>query len=308
MFKKSFAAIALAVLAVIAVPTAANASGYAPATNITVTGDVAPGGIVVINFANNTFTAGESISFTLTGENAAGVAMMEQASQLAERMHEAATTHKTVGLAAHGEPMKAMLAAISGEVGRDGKPALESADVRLPHLAQPVIAIAAQGGLHAAVGQDFQMAANDTVALLSGADTQFVTGGQLRVHAGEAIGMLGGAVKPGEGGIGLQLVAAQDDIVFQAQSDTLTVQARDEVNVISANAHIDWAAAKSINLSTAGGANIAIEGGSITVQCPGKLTIHAGVKDFDGPGRTSYEMPLMPQGDFALRRKFPFSL
>lgn len=75
MFKKSFAAIALAVLAVIAVPTAANAAGYAPSTNITVTGDVAPGGIVVINFANNTFTAGESVSFTLTGENAAGATL-----------------------------------------------------------------------------------------------------------------------------------------------------------------------------------------------------------------------------------------
>ena len=228
------------------------------------------------------------------GENAAGVAMMEQASQLAERMHEAATTHKTVGLAAHGEPMKAMLAAIAGEVGRDGKPALESADVRLPHLAQPVIAIAAQGGVHAAVGQDCQLAANDTIAVLSGTDTQFATGGQLRVHAGEAIGMLGGAVKPGEGGLGLQLIAAQDDIVFQAQSDTLTVQARDDVNVISAHAHIDWAAAKSISLSTAGGANITIAGGNITVQCPGKLTIHAGVKDFDGPARLDYPLLALP--------------
>jgi hypothetical protein len=75
MYKKSFAAIALAVLAVIAVPTAANAEGYAPATNITVTGDVAPGGIVVINFANNTFIAGESVSFTLTGENATGATL-----------------------------------------------------------------------------------------------------------------------------------------------------------------------------------------------------------------------------------------
>jgi hypothetical protein len=75
MFKKSFAAIALAVLAIIAVPTAANASGYAPVGNITVNGDVAPGGIVVINFANTTFIAGESVSFTLTGENATGATL-----------------------------------------------------------------------------------------------------------------------------------------------------------------------------------------------------------------------------------------
>jgi hypothetical protein len=75
MFKKSFAAIALAVLAVIAVPTAANASGYAPVGNITVNGDVAPGGIVVVNFSNNTFIAGEDVSFTLTGENASGATL-----------------------------------------------------------------------------------------------------------------------------------------------------------------------------------------------------------------------------------------
>jgi uncharacterized protein (DUF2345 family) len=200
--------------------------------------------------------------------------------------------------------MKAMLVAVAGAVGRDGKPARDDLDVRLPHLAQPVIAIAAQGGLHAAVGQDLQLAANDTIAVFSGADTQFATGGQLRIHAGEAIGMLGGAVQPGEGGLGLQLVAAQDDIVFQAQSDTLTVQARDEVNVISANAHIDWGAAKSISLSTAGGANITIAGGNITVQCPGKLTIHAGMKSFDGPSTSEAKFPVLPRGTMKFDDKF----
>jgi hypothetical protein len=75
MFKKSLAAIALAVLAVVAVPTAANASGYAPAENITVSGNVVAGGVVVVNFSNNTFIAGESVSFTLTGENAAGATL-----------------------------------------------------------------------------------------------------------------------------------------------------------------------------------------------------------------------------------------
>jgi hypothetical protein len=75
MFKKSFAAIALAVLAVVSVPVAANAAGYPPEGSITVNGDVAPGGIVVVNFANNTFIAGESVSFTLTGENATGATL-----------------------------------------------------------------------------------------------------------------------------------------------------------------------------------------------------------------------------------------
>jgi hypothetical protein len=75
MFKKSFAAIALAVLAVIAVPTAANAAGYVPVGNVSVSGAVVPGGTVEVGFAAGSFTPGESVSFTLTGENATGATL-----------------------------------------------------------------------------------------------------------------------------------------------------------------------------------------------------------------------------------------
>jgi hypothetical protein len=106
---------------------------------------------------------------------------------------------------------------------------------------------------------------------------------------------LGGAVKPGPDGIGLQMIAAQGAIDVQAQSDELKIQARDEVNIVSANAHIDWAAAKKISLSTAGGANITIEGGNITVQCPGKLTVHAGKKSFQSAESVDYPLPKLPR-------------
>ncbi|SDG98893.1 DUF2345 domain-containing protein, partial [Janthinobacterium sp. YR213] len=131
----------------------------------------------------------------------------------------------------------------------------------------------------------------ESVVLMSGQDTQWSSGGQWRLHTGQAIGMLGGAVKAGEGDAGVQLIAAQGIIDAQAQGDTLRLQARDEVSVISANAHVDWAAAKSIRLSTAGGANITIEGGNITIQCPGKITVFAGKKSFVGPTRLAYPLP-----------------
>ncbi|MCC7682689.1 DUF2345 domain-containing protein, partial [Janthinobacterium sp. FW305-128] len=127
-----------------------------------------------------------------------------------------------------------------------------------------------------------------------GQDTQFASGGKLRLHAGQAIGVLGGVVKAGENDIGLQMIAASQSIDVQAQADVLNVQAREEVNVISANAHVDWAAAKSIRLSTAGGANITIEGGNITIQCPGKITVYAGRKSFIGPTRLAYPLPALP--------------
>jgi len=258
------------------------------------------------------------------GENAAGIAMLEQAVQLTEKFHEAAKTHLTVGLAAFAgtvkpgasvmddaaAPLKSLVTTLSGMVDRNGRDIVEPAEgsgveiIRVPHLAQPIIAVSAQGGLIAVAGQDMQIAAGDAIAVISGGDTQFSAGGQLRRHAQQAIGILGGAVKPAEDGVGLQLIAAQDDIDVQTQAATLTVQARDDVNVISANAHIDWAAAKSISLSTAGGANITIAGGNITVQCPGKLTIHAGMKDFGGPSSSEAKFPVLPRGAMKFDDKF----
>jgi uncharacterized protein (DUF2345 family) len=252
------------------------------------------------------------------GETGPGIGMLQQAVTLAEAFHSAATTHQTVGLAAHSGaakanssvlddkagPLKAMLTAVSGMVGADsleaaradaGAKSTGTGAGKLPHSTDAVIVISAQDGFGANAGQSLQLANGETVSLLSGQDTQFATGGQMRVHTGQAIGVLGGAVKAGEGDIGLQLIEGKDAIDIQAQGDEIKVQARDEVNVISANAHIDWAAAKSIRLSTAGGANITIEGGNITVQCPGKITVHAGKKSFSGPAKIGFSMPALPR-------------
>jgi type VI secretion system secreted protein VgrG len=209
-----------------------------------------------------------------------------------------------------------MLTATSGMLSRESVAAAKAeaskkpvgpGDDKLPHSSEAIIAIAARAGLGVVAGQNLQLNNGETITLMSGQDTQFATGGQVRVHSGQAIGMLGGAVKPGESDMGLQLIAAKDTIDVQAQADVLKVQARDEVNVISANAHIDWAAAKSISLSTAGGANVTIAGGNITIQCPGKITIHAGAKHFIGPERLSYAMPSLPRTDYKPKKKFPFS-
>jgi uncharacterized protein (DUF2345 family) len=265
------------------------------------------------------------------GENAAGIGMLGRAVELAATFHSAALTHQTVGLAAHAgatkanassldeeaAPLKAMLKAmLNAASGMVDKSSVEAAradassrkttpgDGTVPHMSDAIIAISAQDGLGANAGQSLQLASGETVTLMSGKDTQFVTGGQMRVHTGQAIGVLGGAVKAGEGGVGLQLISANDAVDIQAQADELKVQARDEVNVVSASAHVDWAAAKSISLSTAGGANITIAGGNITVQCPGKITVHAGKKSFTGPFNIGFDQPTLPRGTMKFDDRF----
>ncbi|MDB5907087.1 MAG: hypothetical protein JWP34_1201 [Massilia sp.] len=254
------------------------------------------------------------------GDNGDGVNLLKNAMQLAASFSSAATTHDVVAFSSHlgpmtpgasviaddAAPLRALWSSAAGMLSKncvaDAKVDAAArnvvpADDKLPHTSGPLIAISAKAGLGLLARQDVQMATGETVALMSGADSQFISGGQMRVHSGQAIGVLSGAVQPGEGNVGLQLIAAKDVVDYQAQSDEMKVQARDEINVISANAHIDWAAAKSISMSTAGGANITIAGGNITVQCPGKIMVHAGMKKFNAPERLSYSLPNMPRSE-----------
>jgi uncharacterized protein (DUF2345 family) len=239
--------------------------------------------------------------------------MLHNALKLAESFNTAAKTHETVGFASHlgsiksnvsalddkAAPLKALWTMATAMVTKNSIGAAradaDAGDDKLPHSGGPMIAITAQAGLGVCAGQNVQLSNGDTAALLSGGDSQFITGGQMRVHSGQAIGVLSGGVKAGEGSVGLQLIAGKDAIDFQAQADELKVHARDEISVISANAHIDWAAAKSISLSTAGGANITIAGGNITVQCPGKIMVHAGMKRFNGPANLEFPLPRLPR-------------
>jgi uncharacterized protein involved in type VI secretion and phage assembly len=252
------------------------------------------------------------------GDNAPAIAHMKQAMLLAQSFSSAAVTHQAVALAGQigstkadtsaidpkAAPVKALRTAVAGMLSREsvdaakaeapGKP-VSPADDKLPHNSDAIIAITARAGLGVVAEQDLQIAIGETATLMSGQDTQYAVGSQFRIQNGQSIGMLGGAMKPGDKSIGLQFIAAKDAVDLQAQADVLGVQARDQVDIISANAHIDWAAAKSISLSTAGGSNITISGGNITVQCPGKITIHAGKKSFIGPEKKPYALPLLPQ-------------
>jgi uncharacterized protein (DUF2345 family) len=244
--------------------------------------------------------------------------LLKQANTLTQSFSQAASTHQTVKLSSHegslkakastiddkAAPIAALLKASGTQVSSQSldeaysdAAAKQTAPTatKLPHSGEATLSLAAQGGLAMVAGQSLQFSNNETLTWMSGQDSQAITGGQLRIHSGQAIGFLGGAVGAGEDGKGLTLIAAQDPVRYEAQSDEIKIQAKGLINVQSANSHIDFAAAKKISLSTAAGANITIEGGNITIQCPGKLTVHASAKKFDGPGQMGYALPTLPK-------------
>ncbi len=253
------------------------------------------------------------------GDNAAGIAMAKQWKTLAEAFSAAAKTHQTVQLSAvlgtgsanasvldaKAAPAAAWLTQTSGMVAAGAFDAAQADAAgkstgtetgKLPHGTDAVVDVSAKAGLVMVAGQDAVLTSEENVQLASGGDFDVAVAGALRLHTGQAIGILAGAIKAGTQavGTGLTLGAGSGDVDVQAQAGTLQVAARDEVKIQSRTAAVDWAAAKKITLSTAGGASIVIEGGNITVMCPGTITVRAGKKSFVGPERVDHPLPTLP--------------
>ncbi|TFB85605.1 hypothetical protein E3O44_13545 [Cryobacterium algoricola] len=79
MVKKTLAVIALAVLAIFAVPAAANAAGYVADDHVLVSGTTEPGDTVDVEFTDGSFTPGEDVSFSCTGSGLATLSIVKAA-------------------------------------------------------------------------------------------------------------------------------------------------------------------------------------------------------------------------------------
>ncbi|WP_265944452.1 type VI secretion system Vgr family protein [Dechloromonas sp. A34] len=254
------------------------------------------------------------------GDMAPAMALLKQAASLARTLSDAAGTHRTVKLAAAigstgpdqsviddgAAPLNALHKVSSGMVdAKDQDAVLSDAQAKntatsqgkVPHLTEAAIIQAAKAGFGTVAGQNLQYTNGETTTFESAQDSNFAVAGKARIHAGQAIGLLAGAIQAGEGNTGIKLIAAKDDIDLQAQSDEMKFQAKKEMKLVSVNAHIDFAAAKKIHLAVQGGASITIDGG-IIVQCPGTITVHASKKSFSGPTSLSREMNTWPQSQF----------
>jgi type VI secretion system secreted protein VgrG len=267
------------------------------------------------------------------GDNAAAIALQAQLLGLANSFGQAAGTHQITKLAAVIGSFKANSAAISDKEapaqalhtavkGMVSDKSLDEAQAdaaakststaegKLPHSTDPTVFIAAKAGAATVAGQDIQMAAAELIHIASGQDTHLASGGAARIHTGQSIGMLGGAVGPGSdaAGKGVTMIAGAGDIDIQAQADALQVAAKQTVSIQSQSGSIDCAAPKRIVLATKAGASVTLDGGNIVAMCPGKITIEASVKSFSGPQAHSHTMPALPRGKLELNGIVPFSL
>jgi uncharacterized protein (DUF2345 family) len=203
-----------------------------------------------------------------------------------ERSPYAAMQHAASGMVT-GDALDAAYSDASGK-------AVATGDGKVPHTTDAVVALAARGGLAMVAGQQLQIVAGETATLASGGDINLALADVLRVHSGQAIGLLAGAQKA-DAEAGLSIIAGSDDLDFQAQHDELRVQAKDGLKIASTDKTVEFAAQKKIRFATAQGASITLQNGDITFECPGKITYHAVQRKLAGPVRSNYPLPQFPQ-------------
>ena len=243
----------------------------------------------------------------------ASYGLLNSADTLSQTLSQLASSHLSVPLAAQlgsskanqshlseqAAPIKALAKVTQGMVTHTSvdeayadaaQQNTQTGQSRLPHHTDPIISTIAKDDLSYTARQSLQFNSSETINLINAGHSQHTTGGQMRIHTGQAIGLTTGGLKAGTG---LQLIAAQGDTSLQAHDDQIAIKAKQQLDIKSAHSHIDLAAAKNITLRTAGGASINIQGGNITVQCPGTFTVHAGSKGFTGPVSTTYPLPTL---------------
>ncbi|MFG6447145.1 type VI secretion system Vgr family protein [Roseateles sp. BYS180W] len=253
------------------------------------------------------------------GDAAAAQALAGQLKVLAQGLNQAAVQHQSVALgaqqgapkanasalnstqapvAAHHTALKGMVDAKAFDAASSDAQAHQTStgQSRVPQLGGAIIELASRASTAVVAGQDLQIAAQEAVVLGAGGALHAGAGGAVRLHSGQALGLLAGAIEPGSGatGSGLTLIAAQGDVQLQAQADSLQIAAQGELSIQSQSGEVNWGAAKRIVLATAGGASVVIEGGNITLQCPGKLTVQAGRKSFKTGQQQRVGLPTFP--------------
>lgn len=269
------------------------------------------------------FSAYAHRSSSPAGEVVQPAALLNQLQSLSTHFSQAARTHLTStlvmkegarskdssSLVPDQAPLAAMLAsakttvagtafdAAGGEAAQ--RKATAGAD-RVPHSGDPLLGFAAPAGIIHVAGQALHWSVGEGLLLASGGDSDTAVMGNARLHAGQAIGMLACAVEGGAGdGNALSVVAGTGELNVQAQHDEVRLQSKQALRAASAQGVVELAAGKTIHIATSGGASVTIEGGNITFNCPGTITVHASKKSFVGPAELARELPVFPVPSFA---------
>lgn len=228
------------------------------------------------------------------GDATAIGALLQQHGQLSKTLSGAAKNHESVALTSHegvdgaqqcrlsGEaaPLQALHTSAIEAVSGDDYVTCTKGAGDASHSRDALALVGARGGFGMLAGQSLHFACDETFSLGSAQHVNMAVAEQLRVHAGQGIGVVAGAT--GGDSAGLDMVASNGPVAVSAMSDRLALRASDDVNLASASADVSFEAGDTIQISNTQGACLTIDDSGITFACPGKLAVKAAQHNLTG--------------------------
>lgn len=246
------------------------------------------------------------------GDFTAGTTLLKQVQKLADGYDDMTRRHHNAGLSLNRGALRPEASRVDSQ--RPPAAALThialaktpADDHAIPHLGAAIVAISAQAQLGVVAGQSLQQAAGETIITSSGGDVDHAIGGSLRIHSGQALSVLA-SIQTGGDSPGLSAIAAQGPFRVEAQHGAMNIDARQDLKLVSVTSTFEAAAKTAITLMTKAGATIRIDGGDISVCCPGQLVVHAAKHEFAGPASGKAKLPQFQPSELKRRRMLDFS-
>jgi type VI secretion system secreted protein VgrG len=209
------------------------------------------------------------------------VQCLESALTLAKQLGEHASGNQGV---AHDSAPQADLAGAVRALGG-------GANDQTSGTGQPVLALSSPAGVAAGTPQSITLAAGEQLAGVAGTDLQLTAGQHLSLDAGKDLGL---SAHTGD----LRQIAHEGDLLLQAQTKNIRVQAAKDIDV-AAEANLTLSAASQV-LALCDGAYLKMSGGNVEIGLPGTLTLKVGQLLIEGPSSIPTPSWSPPSGAIAL--------
>lgn len=168
----------------------------------------------------------------------------------------------------------------------------------LAQLKSAVLLLSAPKGIALTSGKHLQLAAQDNLMLNAGGHGDISVMKRLFIGVGQGLSLF---VRK----VGIKLIANQGPVQIQAQNDTLTMMAREGLEIISTEDEIRIVAKKKITLN-AGGSYISLDASCIESGTAGDYNVKAAQVSFTGPASMGASHQAFPTSQ--LKQPLRFSI
>nr|WP_320131115.1 type VI secretion system Vgr family protein [uncultured Holophaga sp.] len=197
------------------------------------------------------------------------------AQSLAESLDQVATNHQM-------HPLGTL------EAGRRAQEALgQKASKDVPAFSEPLLALSSPAGILSGTPESQVHSAGKDLRLESGQDSAWVVGRRLVMAVREAFGVF---VEKA----GLKLTAGKGNVELSAHEGQMSLAAEQEVKILSTDKGVEILGKDQLRLC-AGGVEMLLKDGKLTLTMPGNLEIHAASLQKLGPGSVEASLPMLPK-------------